>query len=220
MGKAEDETGCSATSTASSPPAERAEVEAALTEDDRLKLAALGELRGLVGNTLQAEAADIDLWPALEKQLGLGAKPDGKAAAARPRRRWGLRAHPASWSAGVDGDGRGGVALRRAAVAFCACAERMRHRESRDRGRGRDGDSTWTMRRIAATNDHGHLDDGGRLMRRGRGALAAGDARRRRCCSRAAPRAPTTRRRARSRSSTPLPGGGQRRRRSTRRSTC
>ena len=76
-------------------PEERAAFEAALTEDDRLKLAALGELRGLVGNTLQAEAAGIDLWPALEKQLGLG------KAATKARRRWGLRAHPASWSAGL-----------------------------------------------------------------------------------------------------------------------
>ena len=53
-------------------PAERAEVEAALTDDDRLKLAALGEVRGLVANTLSAEAAEVDLWPALEKQLGAG----------------------------------------------------------------------------------------------------------------------------------------------------
>jgi anti-sigma factor RsiW len=75
--------------------AERAEVEAALTEDDRLKLAALGELRGLVGNTLMAEAAEVDLWPALEGKLG-----EGKAAG-KARRRWGMRAHPASWSAGL-----------------------------------------------------------------------------------------------------------------------
>ena len=77
------------------PDAERAQLEAALTEDDRLKLAALGEVRGLVANALTAEAADIDLWPALEKQLG-GGKAEAKA-----RRRWGMRAHPASWSAGL-----------------------------------------------------------------------------------------------------------------------
>ena len=76
---------------------ERAEVEASLTEDDRLKLAALGEVRGLVANALTAEAADIDLWPALEKQLGGG----GGKAAAKARRRWGIMAHPASWSAGL-----------------------------------------------------------------------------------------------------------------------
>lgn len=78
-------------------PEERAAFEAALTEDDRLKLAALGEVRGLVANALTAEAADVDLWPALEKQLGGG----GGKAAAKARRRWGLRAHPASWSAGL-----------------------------------------------------------------------------------------------------------------------
>ena len=77
-------------------PAERAEVEAALTDDDRLKLAALGEVRGLVANALSAEAADVDLWPGLEKQLGREGKAAGKA-----RSRWGMRAHPASWSAGL-----------------------------------------------------------------------------------------------------------------------
>ena len=77
-------------------PQERAEVEAALTEEDQLKLAALGEVRGLVANALLAEAGEVDLWPALEKQLGGGGK-----AAAKARRRWGLRAHPASWSAGL-----------------------------------------------------------------------------------------------------------------------
>jgi anti-sigma factor RsiW len=74
---------------------ERAQVEAALTEDDQLKLAALGEVRGLVANALTTEAADVDLWPALEKQLG-GGKAEAKA-----RRRWGMLAHPASWSAGL-----------------------------------------------------------------------------------------------------------------------
>jgi anti-sigma factor RsiW len=83
-------------------PAERAEVEASLTEEDQLKLAALGEVRGLVGNALAAEAAEIDLWPALEKELGAKGKASGKAAAST-RRRWGLRAHPASWSAGLAG---------------------------------------------------------------------------------------------------------------------
>jgi anti-sigma factor RsiW len=77
-------------------PASRAQVEASLTEEDQLKLAALGEVRGLVGNALQAEAADVDLWPALEKKLRPEGRAEGKA-----RRRWGLRAHPASWSAGL-----------------------------------------------------------------------------------------------------------------------
>src|SRR5260370_41053056 len=78
---------------------ERAQVEAALTDDDRLKLAALGEVRGLVANALMAEAAEIDLLPGIEAALrgsGIGI---GKAEA-RARRRWGLMAHPAGWSAG------------------------------------------------------------------------------------------------------------------------
>jgi len=75
---------------------ERAAVEAALTDDDRLKLAALGEVRGLVANTLTAEAADVDLWAGIERHLGGGGRAQAKA-----RRRWGLRAHPASWSAGL-----------------------------------------------------------------------------------------------------------------------
>jgi len=96
MGKAEDER-LQRYFDGELAPEERAAVEAALTDDDRLKLAALGEVRGLVGNALSAEAANVDLWPALEKQLGLG----GGKAASKARRRWGLRAHPASWSAGL-----------------------------------------------------------------------------------------------------------------------
>lgn len=80
------------------PAEERAQLEASLTEDDRLKLAALGEVRGLVANALAAEAAEVDLWPALEAQLGGGG---GGKAAAKARRRWGFFAHPASWSAGL-----------------------------------------------------------------------------------------------------------------------
>ncbi|HEX9102901.1 MAG TPA: hypothetical protein VF997_11895 [Polyangia bacterium] len=85
---------------------ERAAVERELSEDDRLKLAALGEVRGLVANALAAEAADIDLWPGIERRLGGGGKAHDKA-----RRRWGLRAHPASWSAGL-------VSLAAAALLF------------------------------------------------------------------------------------------------------
>jgi anti-sigma factor RsiW len=91
-------------------PEERAAVEAALTEDDRLRLEALGEVRGLVANTLSAEAADVDLWPALEQKLRGGGTGVGKAEA-RAQRRWGLRAHPASWSAGF-------VAAAAAALLF------------------------------------------------------------------------------------------------------
>lgn len=85
---------------------ERSRVEAALTDDDRLELAALAEVRGLVSNTLAAEAAEVDLWPGIERHLGGGGRTQAKA-----RRRWGLRAHPASWSAGL-------VSLAAAAVLF------------------------------------------------------------------------------------------------------
>lgn len=88
------------------PAEERARVEAELSEDDELKLLALGEVRGLVANTLMAEAADIDLWPALQKQLDADAKKKLK-----PRRSWGLRAHPGSWSAGT-------LAMAAAALLF------------------------------------------------------------------------------------------------------
>jgi anti-sigma factor RsiW len=76
---------------------ERAQVEASLTEDDQLRLAALGEVRGLLANTLATESTEIDLWPALAAKISA---PIGKAEA-KARRRWGLRAHPASWSAGL-----------------------------------------------------------------------------------------------------------------------
>jgi anti-sigma factor RsiW len=76
---------------------ERARVEATLTEDDRLKLASLGEVRDLIRNALTAESADLDVWEGLAPALSA---PVGKAEA-RARRRWGLRAHPASWSAGL-----------------------------------------------------------------------------------------------------------------------
>src|SRR5512142_47200 len=95
MGKAEDER-LQRYFDGELPAEERGQVEAALSEDDRLKLAALGEVRGLVANALAAEAADVDLWAGIERPLGGGGKAHDKA-----RRRWGLRAHPASWSAGL-----------------------------------------------------------------------------------------------------------------------
>jgi anti-sigma factor RsiW len=100
MGKAEDER-LQRYFDGELSPEERARVEAELSDEDRLKLAALGEVRGLVANALAAEAADVDLWPALEKQLagGSGGGRVGRAEA-RARRRWGFRAHPASWSSG------------------------------------------------------------------------------------------------------------------------
>jgi anti-sigma factor RsiW len=81
------------------PAEERARVEAGLTDDDRLKLAALGEVRGLVANALRAESADIDLLPGIDAALRGGGTGAG-AAALKARRRWGLAAHPASWSGG------------------------------------------------------------------------------------------------------------------------
>lgn len=81
------------------PAAERAAVEAALTEDDQLKLAALAEVRGLVANALAAEAAEVDLWGGIEAKL----RAEGAASAkgTSRTRRWGMRAHPAGWSAGL-----------------------------------------------------------------------------------------------------------------------
>lgn len=93
------------------PAEERALVEAELSEEDRFRLDALGEVRGLVANTLMAEAADIDLWPALERQLAAATEPVKSAAAARRRRSWGLRAHPGTWSAGA-------MAMAAAALLF------------------------------------------------------------------------------------------------------
>ena len=100
MGKAEDER-LQRYFDGELSPGERAQVEAALTDEDRLKLAALGEVRGLVANALTAEAADVDLWPALEQKLrGGGTGAGAGKAGARARRRWGLGAHPYSWSSG------------------------------------------------------------------------------------------------------------------------
>jgi anti-sigma factor RsiW len=49
--------------------AERERVEADLTDEDRERLAALAEMRGLLARTLEAEAGEIDLLPALEPRL-------------------------------------------------------------------------------------------------------------------------------------------------------
>jgi anti-sigma factor RsiW len=77
--------------------AERAQVEAGLSDEDRLKLAAMAELRGLLTNALTPEAADIDLWSAIAPAVELPAS----KAELKAQRRWGMRAHPASWSAGL-----------------------------------------------------------------------------------------------------------------------
>jgi anti-sigma factor RsiW len=97
-------------------PEERARVEASLTEDDQLRLASLGEVRDLIRNALHAESADIDVWAALAPEVGA---PVGKAEA-RARRRWGWRAHPASWSAGL-------MAMAAAALLFAFQPWHPRH---------------------------------------------------------------------------------------------
>ena len=101
MGKAEDER-LQRYFDGEMPAEERAQVAAALSEDDQLRLAALGEVRGLVANTLLAESAEIDLLPGIEARLRGGGTGTGKAEA-KARRRWGLAAHPASWSTGFLG---------------------------------------------------------------------------------------------------------------------
>jgi anti-sigma factor RsiW len=50
-------------------PEERARLEAQLTPEDREKLAALVEMRGLLNATLDADAADVDIWSGVGKQL-------------------------------------------------------------------------------------------------------------------------------------------------------
>ncbi len=51
------------------PDDERARFEAALTDDDRLKLQALGELRALTQAALTGEAEGVDLWAGVEAGL-------------------------------------------------------------------------------------------------------------------------------------------------------
>lgn len=70
--------------------AEGAAFEAARTEEDELKLQALGEMRDLLRNALSAEADGVELWSGIEAKL-----PPWR------RRRWGLSAHPAGWSTGL-----------------------------------------------------------------------------------------------------------------------
>src|SRR5205823_7082988 len=69
-----------------------------LTEDDQLRLAALGEMRELLVQTLTAESAELDLWPALQAHVA----PTHDLAAARARRqlpKW-MRGRMTSLSAG------------------------------------------------------------------------------------------------------------------------
>ncbi len=48
---------------------ERARFEAAMSDDDRERLVALGEMRLLINETLEADAADVDIWSGVAKQL-------------------------------------------------------------------------------------------------------------------------------------------------------
>jgi anti-sigma factor RsiW len=50
-------------------PEERARFEAELGDEDRERLAALGEMGGLLRSALEAEAAQVDVWPAVERGL-------------------------------------------------------------------------------------------------------------------------------------------------------
>ena len=140
MGKAEDER-LQRYFDGELSPEERGQVEAALSEDDRLKLAALGEVRGLVANALAAEAADVDLWPGIEQKLGVRG---GGKAAAKARRPWGLRAHPASWSAGL-------VSLAAAALLFIVQPWHSQHAQN-----GCDIESLETTGAVATVI---HMDD-------------------------------------------------------------
>jgi anti-sigma factor RsiW len=48
---------------------ERARFEATMTADDRERLAALAEMRALLRDTLDHDAAEVDVWSGVQKQL-------------------------------------------------------------------------------------------------------------------------------------------------------
>jgi anti-sigma factor RsiW len=73
---------------------ERRRVEAELTDEDRARLAALEELSALVGGTLGAEAAEVDLWRGVEAGIK-------KARVRRWRERVGSRARRTTAGAGI-----------------------------------------------------------------------------------------------------------------------
>lgn len=66
------------------PQEERAAFEASMTEEDRDRLAALAEMRALLSNALGGASAEVDVWPAVEAQLG-GVVPIDAARAKRRR---------------------------------------------------------------------------------------------------------------------------------------
>lgn len=79
---------------------ERARVEAALGEDEQLKLAALGEVRDLLRGTLTAEAESFDVWPSLARQLS-GADDLSRARQKHALPKW-MRSRYTQISAGIS----------------------------------------------------------------------------------------------------------------------
>jgi anti-sigma factor RsiW len=68
------------------PADERAAFEARMTDDDRERLAALAEMRGLLNSALDAEAGDVDILSAIEGKLE-----PAKQAAGNGERKKGVR---------------------------------------------------------------------------------------------------------------------------------
>jgi len=69
------------------PADERQAFEAAMTDDDRERLAALAEMRALLSNALAGASSEVDVWSGIEARLG-GAIPLDSA---RSKRRWNAR---------------------------------------------------------------------------------------------------------------------------------
>jgi anti-sigma factor RsiW len=72
------------------PPDERAAFEAAMTDEDRERLAALAEMRALLSNALSSASAEIDVWSGVSAKLG-GATPIDEARSKRRRKMTGRR---------------------------------------------------------------------------------------------------------------------------------
>ena len=54
------------------PAAERAQLEASLDDNDRLRLAALTDIGAALRHTYAAESEHFDAWPAIQKQISGG----------------------------------------------------------------------------------------------------------------------------------------------------
>jgi anti-sigma factor RsiW len=65
------------------PESERAAFEAELTDDDRVRLQVMAEMRAALGNALAADSAEIDVTAAVGKQLRGTVTPIGWAARLR-----------------------------------------------------------------------------------------------------------------------------------------